>query len=61
MWHVQPREGLQKDVDALTGQTGGATNVKKHRSHAYQPKLKSVRGAVPVGRRLHAPEAESFF
>ena len=27
-WHVQPREGLQKDVDAPTGQTGGATNVK---------------------------------
>ena len=27
-WHVPPREGLQKDVDAPTGQTGGATNVK---------------------------------
>ena len=27
-WHVPPREGLQKDVDAPTGETGGATNVK---------------------------------
>ena len=27
-WHVPPREGLQKVVDAPTGQTGGATNVK---------------------------------
>ena len=26
-WHVPPREGLQKVVDAPTGQTGGATNV----------------------------------
>ena len=25
---MPPREGLQKDVDAPTGQTGGATNVK---------------------------------
>ena len=27
-WHVPPREGLQKYVDAPTGQAGGATNVK---------------------------------
>ena len=27
-WHVPPREDLQKDVDAPTGQTGGATDVK---------------------------------
>ena len=27
-WHVPPREGLQKDVDAPTGQTGGTADPK---------------------------------
>ena len=55
--HVPPREGLQKYVDAPTGQTGGATNVKL----TGHTSLKSVGGPVPVGCQLHAPEAESFF
>ena len=33
-WHVPPREGLQKVVDAPTGQTGGA-NVFKLTGHTY--------------------------
>ena len=39
----------------------GRYQSQTHKSHPYQPNLKSVGGAVPVGRRLHAPEAESFF
>ena len=42
------------------------SNGKQHRSqirrsHAYHPNLSAFGVAVPVGRRLHAPEAESFF
>ena len=42
------------------------SNGKQHRSqirrsHAYNPNLSAFGVAVPVGRRLHAPEAESFF
>ena len=60
-WHVPPREGLQKVVDAPTGQTGGRYQCHTHRSHPYHPNLKSVGGAVPVGRRLHAPGAKKMF
>ena len=53
--------GLLKNSHAPTGQTGATTEPKLLRSHAYCAYLKSIGGAVPVGCRLHAPEAENFF
>ena len=35
-WHVPPREGLQKVVDAPTGRTGGTADPKLA-GHTYIP------------------------
>ena len=60
-WHVPPREGLQKVVDAPTGQTGGTPRSETGRSHVHYPNLCAFVVAVPVGCRLHAPGEENFF
>ena len=60
-WHLPPREGLQKDVDAPTGQTGGTPDPETGRSHVHYPNLCAFVLVGGVGCRLHAPGEENFF
>ena len=61
-WHVPQREGLQKVVDAPTGQTGGTADPKlAGHTYVHYPNLCAFVVAGGVGCRLHAPEAENFF
>ena len=63
-WHVARAVRVKvcnKDVDAPTGQTGGTADPKLE-GHTYTtPSLCAIVVSVPVGCRLHAPEAENFF
>ena len=56
-WHVPPRGGLQKDVDAPSG-----TVDPELAGHTYTtPTCVLFVVAGGVGCRLHAPEAANFF
>ena len=55
-WHVPPREGLQKVVDAPTGQTGGATNVILT-GHTHTTQLKIRWGCMKKGAGVHGARA----
>ena len=62
-WHVPPREGIPKFFEQPYRSHGGhhRSETRNRRSHANCAYLKSIGGTVPVGCRLHAPEAENLF
>ena len=63
-WHVARAapSRLAKKKFARTYRSNGKQHRSQiRRSHAYHQNLSAFGVAVPVGRRLHAPEAESFF
>ena len=62
-WHVARAapSNLTKKFARTYRSNRGCHRPQTHRSFAYCTNLKSIRGAIPVGRMLHAPEADIFF
>ena len=62
-WHVPPRKGLQKVVDAQVRHRSNRRHRRSEtgRSHVHYPNLCAFVVAGGVGCRLHAPEEENFF
>ena len=62
-WHVARAapSRLVKKFARTYRSNGGHRRPQTHRSHAYCTNLKSIRGAVPVGCMLHAPQADNVF